>query len=90
MKNPYYIFTNRVKHLRAKTIRIGKIRWPPPLNPNAEQYRSNFLYYSIQIKAIVYFLRQIFAQRRIHEEIKTLSPMFVLKRNIFLFCLSIN
>ncbi|MFX8641157.1 hypothetical protein ABTM21_20070, partial [Acinetobacter baumannii] len=20
------------KHLRAKTVRIGKIRWPPPLN----------------------------------------------------------
>lgn len=31
------------KNLRAKTVRIGKIRWPPPLNPdeadNASQQR---------------------------------------------------
>jgi hypothetical protein len=37
VKVPSHIFTRRSpdahKNLRAKTVRIGKIRWPPPLNP---------------------------------------------------------
>ena len=36
IKVPSHIFTRRSpdvqKNLRAKTVRIGKIRWPPPLN----------------------------------------------------------
>ncbi len=47
VKVPSHIFTRRSpdshKNLRAKTVRIGKIRWPPPLNPeevdNANQQR---------------------------------------------------
>jgi len=51
IKVPSHIFTRRSpdsqKHLRAKTVRIGKIRWPPPLNPeeldNANQQRFDYL-----------------------------------------------
>lgn len=36
IKVPSHVFTRRSpdshKNLRAKTVRIGKIRWPPPLN----------------------------------------------------------
>lgn len=47
IKVPSHILTRRSpefqKNLRAKTVRIGKIRWPPPLNPedvdNANQQR---------------------------------------------------
>ncbi|CAF4378119.1 unnamed protein product, partial [Adineta steineri] len=59
IKVPSHIFTRRSpeihKNLRAKTVRIGKIRWPPPLNPeetdNANQQR------------------RMLVQRRIQEEI---------------------
>jgi hypothetical protein len=51
VKVPSHIFTRRSpechKNLRAKTVRIGKIRWPPPLNPeevdSAIQQRFDFL-----------------------------------------------
>ena len=47
VKVPSHIYTRRSpdsqKNLRAKTVRIGKIRWPPPLNPedtdNGNQHR---------------------------------------------------
>ncbi|CAF2391956.1 unnamed protein product [Rotaria sp. Silwood2] len=59
VKVPSHVFTRRSpeaqKNLRAKTVRIGKIRWPPPLNSeeldNANQQR------------------RILVQRRIQEEI---------------------
>lgn len=47
VKVPSHVLTRRSpdshKNLRAKTVRIGKIRWPPPLNAeevdNANQQR---------------------------------------------------
>jgi hypothetical protein len=74
IKVPSHIFTRRSpdvqKHLRAKTVRIGKIRWPPPLNPedvdNANQQRLDFLQSNISNKLI---FRRMLVQRRIQEEI---------------------
>lgn len=51
IKVPSHVLTRRSpefqKNLRAKTVRIGKIRWPPPLNPedvdSANQQRFDFL-----------------------------------------------
>ena len=61
VKVPSHIFTRRSpdshKNLRAKTVRIGKIRWPPPLNPeevdNAIQQRFEF--YSPILSKNLYF-----------------------------------
>jgi len=74
IKVPSHIFTRRSpevqKHLRAKTVRIGKIRWPPPLNPedvdNANQQRLDFLQSHIEHNLI---FRRMLVQRRIQEEI---------------------
>ena len=50
------ITTNdQVLQSRAKTVRIGKVRWPPPLNTN-ETFESELQ-------------RRLEIQRRIHEEI---------------------
>ncbi|CAF1023237.1 unnamed protein product [Rotaria sordida] len=54
-----HIFTRRSpesqKNLRAKTVRIGKIRWPPPLNPEESDNANH--------------QRRMLVQRRIQEEI---------------------
>ena len=75
VKVPSHIFTRRSpdshKNLRAKTVRIGKIRWPPPLNPeevdSANQQRFESLS-SIHPKKI-FISRRMLVQRRIQEEI---------------------
>ena len=51
IKVPSHVLTRRSpefqKNLRAKTVRIGKIRWPPPLNAedvdNANQQRFSLI-----------------------------------------------
>jgi len=75
IKVPSHIFTRRSpdaqKHLRAKTVRIGKIRWPPPLNPedvdNANQQRLDFSSKSNISNKLIF--RRMLVQRRIQEEI---------------------
>ena len=62
------------KNLRAKTVRIGKIRWPPPLDPddvdNANQQRSDHRISSIFTgKRPCRVCRRMLVQRRIQEEI---------------------
>jgi hypothetical protein len=57
----YFIFnrthcsTESHKNLRAKTIRIGNIRWPPPLNSITNRQRSPLLHSSVQIKNLFIF-----------------------------------
>lgn len=71
------IFTRRSpeshKNLRAKTVRIGKIRWPPPLNPedddNANEQRFYFEKNSIFNIYKEILSRRMLVQRRIQEEI---------------------
>ena len=61
IKVPSHILTRRSpefqKNLRAKTVRIGKIRWPPPLNAeeidSANQHRCNLF---ILKRNIFYFI----------------------------------
>ncbi|CAF1240131.1 unnamed protein product [Adineta ricciae] len=64
IKVPSHILTRRSpefqKNLRAKTVRIGKIRWPPPLN--AEEIDSANQH------------RRLLVQRRIQEEIHGAKP----------------
>lgn len=60
IKVPSNIFTRRSpeaqKYLRAKTVRIGKIRWPPPLDPeevdNANQQRFDLTRFYHQNKTM--------------------------------------
>ncbi|CAF2388463.1 unnamed protein product [Rotaria sp. Silwood2] len=59
IKVPSHILTRRspeaYKHLRAKTVRIGKVRWPPPLNSDEIDHANQ--------------QRRMLVQRRIQEEI---------------------
>lgn len=64
IKVPSHIYTRRspdaLKNLRAKTVRIGKIRWPPFNSAeidNAAQQRSFFLIFLFkQTTMIAFFL----------------------------------
>ena len=76
VKVPSHVFTRRSpdshKNLRAKTVRIGKIRWPPPLNPeevdsaNQERFASLLSNKKPRHNSIS---RRMLVQRRIQEEI---------------------
>jgi hypothetical protein len=62
------------KNVRAKTVRIGKIYWPPPLDSeetgNSNQQRSFSPYFSIHItNYFSFFSRKILVQRLTQEEI---------------------
>lgn len=94
IKVPSHVLTRRSpdshKNLRAKTVRIGKIRWPPPLNPdevdNANQQRFSLSFLERSSPIIHSISRRMLVQRRIQEEIhgnksiaREISPSIDLK-----------